>query len=228
MDANIENDKIKTAYSKRDHSLYSFLKPDIYYSAQEKERVILKVLSSLEYNDFKSLKLLEVGAGSGINLLRFIEYGFHSQNITANELQEERVESLKSNLPNSVKIVQGDILRAGLPSNYFDLILIFVVFSSILNKEYRKVVADKIWGLLASGGSIIWYDFVYNNPKNKDVVGISVKELQELFPHGKFINKKVTLAPPIARIVTKIHPALYSVFNFFPFLRTHIVTFIQK
>ena len=86
----------------------------------------------------------------------------------------------------------------------------------------------KIWRLVKPGGGVLWYDFIYNNPMNKDVKGIKYKEVKLLFPYR--INKKwkLTLAPPLSRIITKIHPSLYSFFNVFPFLRTHILCWIEK
>lgn len=85
-----------------------------------------------------------------------------------------------------------------------------------------------MWSLLKPGGFILWYDFIYNNPKNADVKGIKIKEIKSFFPKGDFKYKKVTLAPPINRITTKINPNLYYIFNLFSFLRTHVLCSIQK
>ena len=74
----------------------------------------------------------------------------------------------------------------------------------------------------------MWYDFIYDNPKNKDVNGIPLKEIKELFPEAKIQYWSLTLAPPISRLITKIHPSLYNIFNAFPFLRTHILCWIEK
>ena len=40
--------------------------------------------------------------------------------------------------------------------------------------------------------------------------------------------QRVTLAPPIARRVVRLHPALYTVFNTVPVLRTHVLAWIAK
>ncbi|MDR1701644.1 MAG: hypothetical protein LBR56_02580, partial [Sporomusaceae bacterium] len=68
----------------------------------------------------------------------------------------------------------------------------------------------------------------YNNPKTPDVRGVSLKRIKELFPKGEITYYKITLAPPIGRFVTKIHPCFYHIFNVFPFLRTHILAWIAK
>ena len=40
--------------------------------------------------------------------------------------------------------------------------------------------------------------------------------------------ERVTLAPPIARAVTRLHPALYTLFNALPPLRTHVLAWLSK
>jgi hypothetical protein len=71
-------------------------------------------------------------------------------------------------------------------------------------------------------------DDIYSNPSNPDVRGVPVRRVRELFPQGHFTVRGVTLAPPIARRVCRIHPHLYSVFSALPFLRTHVLCWIQK
>jgi hypothetical protein len=40
--------------------------------------------------------------------------------------------------------------------------------------------------------------------------------------------RRVTLAPPLARALTRVHPALYTAFNALPLLRTHLLCWIVK
>jgi hypothetical protein len=40
--------------------------------------------------------------------------------------------------------------------------------------------------------------------------------------------RRVTLAPPISRRLTRVHPGLYGVINALPFLRTHLLCWIAK
>jgi hypothetical protein len=49
-----------------------------------------------------------------------------------------------------------------------------------------------------------------------------------LFPAGRITHRRVTLAPPLARAVCRLHPALYGVFNSLPLLRTHLLAWIAK
>lgn len=80
--------------------------------------------------------------------------------------------------------------------------------------------------MVKAEGIIIWYDFIYNNPGNKDVQGINKSEIRKLFKQAKDIEFfKVTLAPPISRRFYRLYHLLNT---FFPFLRTHVIAVIKK
>jgi len=85
-----------------------------------------------------------------------------------------------------------------------------------------------MWALTKPGGGVLWYDFVYNNPRNPDVRSVPLHRIRALFPVGKIYPWKLTLAPPLSRRVTRLHPALYHVFNLLPSLRTHLLCWIRK
>jgi len=226
--------KIEKAYEKRKkipEERYSFLNPSVFIPWQERERVFLHFLSKYYFGKkaISELSFLEIGCGSGANILQFIRYGFAPEKITANELLPERIETARRILPSGITIVPGDASQVNFDNAPFDLILVSTVFSSILDHDFRKKLALRLWNLLAKDGAILWYDFIYNNPRNPDVEGISVKQLKILFPESFMTYKKVTLAPPISRFILSIVPYnwVYSCFNL-PFLRTHIVAWIQK
>ncbi len=207
---------------------YNPLNPAIYMINQEKERVFIKWLKKFDLSVIQNLRLLEIGCGGGQNLLQFIKLGFSPNLLVGNELLSERVESAKKKLPNDLKIIEGDALKVNLPLGYFDIVFQSMVFSSILNKEFKYALAQKMWKLVKPGGGILWYDFIYDNPKNPDVKGIPFKEVRELFPYSDIQKWRVTLAPPISRVVTSIHPLLYNVINIFPLLRSHILCWSVK
>jgi len=202
--------------------------PDVYLSRQEKERAIIKFLSKKNYNDIDELKLLEIGCGNGINLLQFIELGFKPENITGNDLLIERVTEARKNLPDKVNIVHSNAIDLSIEKESHDLVYQSTVFTSILDDKFKLDLAKKMWELVKPGGYVLWYDFIYDNPFNKDVKGIPLREIKKLFPDGKLNFKKLTLCPPLARIVTKIHPVFYTFFNKLIFLRTHILCWIEK
>jgi hypothetical protein len=90
-------------------------------------------------------------------------------------------------------------------------------------------VAAEMKRVLAYGGIILWYDFMYNNPINPDVRGVAAKEIRHLFSGFEISLHRITLAPPIARkIPPKILPVLYPVIALIPFLRTHYLGIFKK
>ena len=226
-----ETEQIKARYHRRSNlskDLYNPLKIDVIYRKQEFERNLIKILRKNFSYDLSDLKVLEIGCGQGANLLKFIELGFKPENLFGNELLEERVLKARKILPSEVKIIEGDALNLKFESGTFDIILQSTVFSSIISEEFKKKLAEKIFDFLKPGGGILWYDFFYNNPNNSDVEGISKRSIKNLFPNTEIYFKKITLAPPLGRIVTRVNPSLYNFFNFFPFLRSHILCWIQK
>lgn len=174
--------------------------------------------------DISQSKILEIGAGVGSNIFFFLRNGFQNENIYANELLEERFEILKKNFP-QCNLFLGDASQMEF-KEVFDIVFQSTVFTSILDDNFKIRLAMKMFDMVKPGGMILWYDFRFDNPKNKDVKGVKKKEVKRLFAQAKKIKfYNVTLAPPIGRKIGK----LYTLFNFlFPFLRTHIVAAIYK
>jgi SAM-dependent methyltransferase len=191
-------------------------------AAQEEFKRTAKQLLASYFKDLSTVKMLEIGAGNGTNAFMFEEIGLNLKNISFNELINERIENIRTNFP-SHKLYPGDATTIEFAEKY-DVVFQSTVFTSVLNDNDRKKLADKMWSLLNPGGVILWYDFIYNNPKNPDVRKVTVAETRALFnKYSDSTVKKITLAPPIGRKVGKF----YHLFNV-PFLRTHILAVFQK
>jgi phospholipid N-methyltransferase len=222
-----EQDKIKKRYKQRqnDKSVkrHSESTTFIKFCLSEREAQYKSVIEKIEKN-ITALKIIEIGAGEGGNIPFFLELGIPLENIHVNELIPERVEVLKKEFP-GIKIFEGDVLEIPNTDNsQYDLVFQSTVFTSVLDDKLKRKIANKMSDLLSEKGIILWYDFVYDNPKNKDVKGVPKKEVQRLFPNFNMIHqKKVTLAPPIGRRVK----SLYPLFNIPP-LRTHLVAGLKK
>lgn len=175
------------------------------------------------FGDLGARRVLEIGAGSGKNLLLFRKLGVPWDNLYANELLEERERELRSNLPGA-HVLLGDASELAVPTT-FDIIVQSTVFTSILDEDFKARLARKLLSMLAGDGVILWYDFAYDNPSNPDVKGIGRKEIRRLFAAASSIEiQSATLAPPIGRRVG----TWYGVLNTLaPFLRTHLVAAIS-
>jgi SAM-dependent methyltransferase len=224
-----ESAAIAERYARRSKAdpRYSMLNPDVWMTLQERQRVVLRRFAK-QGLDLSSAQLLEVGCGEGGNLLELIRMGFAPERLTGIELIEDRFNVARGRLPRALHLHPGDALAVDLPSASQDVVFASTVFSSILDGATRHALAAAMWRWLRPGGAVLWYDFAIDNPRNPDVRGVSRACLRELFPHGQFQVQRVTLAPPIARQVCRLHPSLYTVFNTIPLLRTHLLAWITK
>lgn len=207
---------------------YSFLRPEVWQTVQERQRAMLDLFVSNGLVALGEVRLLEVGCGAGGNLLELLRVGFRADHLIAAELLPERVAQARQALPSVVPVHEGDATALDLPLASQDVVLLSTVFSSLLDAAFQQRMADVVWSWLRPGGAILWYDFVFDNPRNPDVRGVSLARIRELFPEGQVDARRVTLAPPIARRVCRIHPSLYTVLNVLPFLRTHLLCWIKK
>lgn len=226
-----ETDKVNERYLRRKllpTGLYDPLKPDVFMSNQEKERSLIRWLNRANLTPVEDKTLLEIGCGSGSNLRQLIGMGFRPENLLGNELLPDRVAVARKMLPADVKIILGDATKLDLPAASFDVVYQSTVFSSILDSKFQEKLAACMWKWVKPGGGVLWYDFVYNNPNNPDVRGVSLSHLKTLFPSAEILTWRVTLAPPISRRVCKFHEMTYHLFNAIPLFRTHILCWIRK
>jgi SAM-dependent methyltransferase len=207
---------------------YSFLQPDVWLSVQERQRAMLQLFRAQGFTDLAALRVLEVGCGAGGNLLELLRLGFAPQHLAGCELLPERFAQARTHLPEAVQLWAGDASTLPIAPASQDIVLQSTVFSSLLDAGFQQQLATAMWRWVAPGGGVLWYDFTVNNPRNPDVRGVPLARLAQLFPQGRIHARRVTLAPPLARALCRIHPALYSVANALPLLRTHVLAWVAK
>jgi SAM-dependent methyltransferase len=224
-----ETAAVAERYARRgDAGRYSVLRPDVWQTLQERQRAMLGLFAQAGLHDLSSLTLLEVGCGAGGNLLELLRLGFAPAHLNGVELLPERLAQARAVLPEAVALHNGDALAENLPAQSLDIVYVSTVFSSLLDDAYQQRLAEAMWRWLKPGGALLWYDFTVDNPRNPDVRGVPLSRLRALFPQGHLHHRRVTLAPPLARAVTRVHPALYTLFNALPWLRTHVLAWIDK
>jgi SAM-dependent methyltransferase len=207
---------------------YDVLRPDVWQSLHERQRAMLALFRALGLANLSSLRLLEVGCGGGGNLLELLRLGFAPEHLAGIDLLPERVARARHVLPAALRLETGDATTAPVADASLDIVYASTVFSSLLDDGTQQRLADAMWRWLRPGGGVLWYDFVVDNPRNADVRGVPLRRVRELFPKGTVQARRVTLAPPLSRAVCRLHPALYSVFNAVPLLRTHVLAWIAK
>jgi ubiquinone/menaquinone biosynthesis C-methylase UbiE len=226
-----EIERIKKAYEKRDISgkskSWSIFNPSALFIFQQREKAILQALARYNMNDLSDKKILDVGCGTGGVLRDIIKYGASPGNSSGIDLLPDRIDRAKHVSPN-IDFKCGSAEELPWDNEFFDIILSFTVFSSILDWRMRQRVASEILRVLKPDGIIIWYDYYMSNPRNPDVRGVKKKEIKQLFPNCTFDFHRITLAPPITRLIAPYSWFLCYLLERLKFLNTHHLAVIRK
>jgi SAM-dependent methyltransferase len=230
MNAADETDRVRERYARRvqQDARYSLLNPAALAALQERQRALLRLFARLGWVDLSGLELLEVGSGSGGNLLDFLRFGFAPERLAGIELLPDRHAIARRALPEGVRLMNGNALELLPGLAPADIVFQATVFSSLLDDNFQQQMADAMWAAVKPGGGVLWYDFTVDNPRNPDVRGVPLARIRALFPRGRLQARRLTLAPPLARAAVRLHPGLYTAFNTLPLLRTHLLCWIAR
>jgi len=193
-------------------------------------RRYLALLSASKKADLFPLenrRLCETGCGSGQILMDYVNWGLTAENIYALDKDPQRVKAAKNKLPHA-EIVEGYADKLPWPDNHFDIVLQATLFTSILDPTVRNKSAGEIMRVLKNDGVILWYDFIFNNPWNKNVIGMKKSEIKNLFPGMKISLKRTTLWPQLGRIIVPISWTIAWWLEKLPFLCTHYIGIIRR
>lgn len=192
------------------------------------ERNMLALLKKHRFTQLADKKILDVGCGSGMQLQRFLAYGATSGNLSGIDLIPARIEQARSLNP-SIEWKVGSAHQLPYQDESFDLVTLSVVFSSILNTSLRQSIADEALRVRKPDGLILCYDFAYSNPRNAAVEGISRQEMQKLFKRSgtRLDFRKLTLAPPISRLVAPRALWLAAALEHLKFFNTHLICIVS-
>jgi ubiquinone/menaquinone biosynthesis C-methylase UbiE len=172
-------------------------------------------------------RALEVGVGRRGWLPDLIAFGVREPDLAAIDLDATHVDLAKAALP-AADVRVGDASALPFADASFDLVVASTLFTSILSDAMRSSVAREIVRVLRPGGALLWYDFAFDNPMNKNVRGIGRRELKRLFDalHGDV--RSTTLAPPLARAIAPLSWTAATVLEALPVLRTHLIAVLVK
>ncbi len=227
-----ELDRIRDEYARRasDPRLrdrYSLFEPGVLFMLQTRERAALKLLRRSGIDSLDQMDVLEVGCGSGGVLLDLLRWGVRPSRLHGCELVLQRASQARNRCPARTPITVADGGNLPYCDSCFDLVAQFTVFTSVLDADLRRRIAESMWRVLRPGGAVLWYDFRYqgNNPA---VAAIRPAQVGQLFPQGQMSGVRVTLAPPIARRLTRLCWWASETLSFLPWLRSHDLILIRK
>jgi ubiquinone/menaquinone biosynthesis C-methylase UbiE len=228
-----EEARIRKVYSRRKDTavysgLYSCFNPGHLLMIQERERRTLELLQQHGYKDLKSKKLLEIGCGEGSWLRTFVQWGARPENVVGIDLLEDRVAESRRLCPAQMKIECGSAAKLEFFDESFDLVLQSTVFTSILDPSLRQQVAREMMRVVNRAGLILWYDYRVNNPRNSDVRGVKRREIAQLFPGCHIELERITLLPPLTRLLAPYSYLVCYVLGKLSPLCTHYLGVIRK
>jgi SAM-dependent methyltransferase len=224
---------IAAQYARRDAVAdarrYSLFDAAALQAHQERLRAMLALWRAQGWFTLADRRIVEVGCGSGGNLLDLLRLGAPAEGLTGIDLLPERVGAAQRCLPAAVRLLEGDAAEAGVAPASQDAVLAFTVFSSLLEADAQQRLASAMWRWLRPGGGVLWYDFAVDNPRNPDVRGVPMRRVRMLFPAARLAMRRVTLLPPLARALGGAHPALPALLApCLPFLKTHRLVWAVK
>jgi ubiquinone/menaquinone biosynthesis C-methylase UbiE len=135
------------------------------------------------------------------------------------DVQPERLRAAREQLPVPGYAV-ADARTLPLPDRSVDVAICSTLFSSVLDEDVAVEIAREIDRVVAPDGMVLWFDFFRRNPRNPDVRPIGAAELARWFPGWCADLRRVVLAPPIARRLTRMQPVADLLVRV-PLLRTH-------
>ena len=197
-------DRLRIEYLNRERRFakqdtYTLFNPANLFIVQQRQRAVLALLRREGFYPLSGRRILEVGCGAGGVLHEFLSFGADPQHLHGVDLLDWRVAEAKALGPH-LSLVRADGQDLPYADGYFDLVLQYTVFTSILDDNVKHNIAQEMRRVLRPNGLILWYDF-WLNPTNRQAKGIRPSEIRTLFPDCRCGFRRITLAPPIARLL---------------------------
>ncbi len=169
---------------------------------------------------------LDVGCGGGWWLRQLLRWGARPAEVLGIDALPEAIDAARRVHPDiGLLLSAGDALPFADAS--IDLVSQFTVFSSMLDAGVRRRAAAEMLRVLRPGGFVLWYDFTVN-PTNRQTRGIGGREAVGYFAGCSIRSRRVTLAPPLARLVAPRSWLGAEMLECVPPLRTHLLMLARK
>ncbi len=157
---------------------------------------------------------------------RLLDYGADPARLYGIDLSASRVEQAQKLNP-ACNWSVASASQLPFDNASFDLILVSVVMTSVLDETVRREISIELRRVLKPEGKILWFDFAFSNPRNRAVRGIKKSRVARLFPGAKIDLKRVCLAPPLARLIAPRSYWLAEGLERLAFLNTHLLGIIS-
>jgi ubiquinone/menaquinone biosynthesis C-methylase UbiE len=217
--------RIRSVYERRARrgadERYSPFEPAHLYHAQALDRALVRALQREGVRSLAGMRILDVGCGGGSWLAGLTRFGADVDGLVGVDLREEALNASQI----QPLTASADLLP--FQSASFDMVCQLTMLSSVLDTTMRRRIAVEMLRVLKPQGILVWYDFTVN-PLNRDVKGVRPKQLRALFPEARLRVERVTLAPPITRLLAGHAWPVCQLLELAPPLRTHILATVRQ
>lgn len=221
--------RVRAEYERRAREIepdfYGLDKPANRFIREGQERALSTALAKAALLPLTGRSVLEIGCGSGNWFPMFFAFGAAA--VAGIELDEGRASLARARYP-MAEVRTGDATRLPYPDARFDVVFQSTVFTSILDALVKRRLAEEMLRVLRPEGAVLWYDFHYDNPRNDQVRGVTPREIERLFPGCALSFERVTLAPPLARLLAPRARVLASLLERLTLLNSHTFATIRK
>lgn len=154
----------------------------------------------------ETLRILDVGCGSGDDLLHWRSVGVPESNLAGTELIHERAEMARALLPKA-DVIAVDGFELPFESGAFHVVSASLVLSTIGDPELRRQLFSEMVRVTAPGGVVVVHEFRIRKPTNRQVTAISQKRARAL---GLAPDETWTAGPllPVLSLVLRLPAGL--------------------
>lgn len=200
--------------------LYSVFNAAELHARHSRERVTLSMLNRIGRTNIEECSILEVGCGRGNQIGDYLRWGCLPGQITGIDILPDFIAEARARYP-GVSLMEGSVLDLPFEDASFDILSQGTVMSSLPDEADREKMAEEMTRVLKPGGLLLWFDFRYPSPGNRNVKPIRAGELRALFPDYEVHLRSLTLLPPIARRIAPVSSTLASLLEIIPPMRSH-------
>jgi 2-polyprenyl-3-methyl-5-hydroxy-6-metoxy-1,4-benzoquinol methylase len=217
--------RIEAAYAERDRTLAGSVKRDQtnagnQWLQQEHRHRLEQILRQRFGSGLQECRVLDVGCGYGSLLHWFHQLGVPAANLHGIDLLPKRIHEARRIFPDFT-FAQANAASSNFADEPFDLVCVFTVFSSILDRGMAQAVAHNMTRALRDGGAVVWYDVRYPNPWNHHLCAMTKRRIRGLFPSFDIQVESITVVPPLARLLGPRTERAYPLLASIPVLRSH-------
>ena len=206
--------------------IYSPFNPGHLFITHQRQKAMLELMRQSGLYPLENRRILEIGCGQGPILREFISFGADPRMLHGIDLLYDDLISAQALSPH-LAFFHADGRKLPYATGTFDLVLQFTVFTSVLDPTIKRDLATEMRRVMKPGGIIMWYDY-WLNPTNPQTQGIRPAEIRDLFPDCDYTFRRITLAPPISRQLSKVSWLLCYLLEQFTIFNTHYLVAIRK